>query len=176
MSTAPTILIAARDEEARIGETIAALRRELPEAAVIVADDGSRDRTAAVAEQAGAQVVRLPRRGKGQALTLAERQAPAGPLLLCDADVRGALAPLLASGADLTVAAFAEREGGGFGITKQTARALIRMRTRLRAAGAAVRPAGALRARAARVVPAGRRLRLRGRHDDRRAERGPHDA
>ena len=130
MSTAPTILIAARNEEARIGETIAALRRELPEAAVIVADDGSRDRTAAVAEQAGAQVVRLPRRGKGQALTLAERQAPAGPLLLCDADVRGALAPLLASGADLTVAAFAERDGGGFGVTKQTARSLIRMRTR----------------------------------------------
>ena len=151
MSAAPTILIAARNEEARIGETIAALRRELPEAAVIVADDGSRDRTAAVAEQAGAQVVRLPRRGKGQALTLAERQAPAGPLLLCDADVRGALAPLLASGADLTVAAFAERDGGGFGITKQTARALIRMRTRLRAAGAAVRPAGAVRAGAARV-------------------------
>jgi hypothetical protein len=130
VSTARTILIAARDEEARIGKTIAALRGELPEAAVIVADDGSRDRTAVVAEQAGAQVVRLPRRGKGQALTLAERQAPAGPLLLCDADVRGELAPLLASDADLTVAAFAEHDGGGFGITKQAARVLIRMRTR----------------------------------------------
>ena len=56
VSAAPTILIAARDEEARIGETIAALRRELPDAAVIVADDGSRDRTAAVAEQGGARV------------------------------------------------------------------------------------------------------------------------
>ena len=129
MSAAPTILIAARDEEARIGETIAALRRELPGAAVIVADDGSRDRTAAVAEQAGARVVRFPRRGKGQALTLAEREAPAGPVLLCDADVEGALAPLLAPGADLTVAAFAERQGGGFGIAKRAARALIRLRT-----------------------------------------------
>ena len=126
---APTILIAARDEEARIGETIAALRRELPDAEVIVADDGSRDRTALVAEQAGARVVRLPRRGKGQALTVAEREAPAGPLLLCDADVQGALAPLLASAADLTVAAFAERQGGGFGVAKRAARALIRMRT-----------------------------------------------
>ncbi len=129
MSATPTILIAARDEEARIGETVAALRRELPDAAVIVADDGSRDRTAVFAEQAGAQVVRLPRRGKGQALTLGEREALAGQLLLCDADVRGALAPLLATGADLTVAAFAERQGGGFGIAKRTARALIRMRT-----------------------------------------------
>lgn len=129
MSGRPTILIAARDEEARIGQTIAALRRELPGAAVIIADDGSRDRTALVAEEAGARVVRLPRRGKGQALTLAEREAPAGPLLLCDADVRGAFAPLLASGADLTVAVFSERQGGGFGIAKRMARGLIRMRT-----------------------------------------------
>ncbi len=128
MST-PTILIAARDEEERIGETVAALRRELPEAAVIVADDGSHDRTASVAEAAGARVLRLPRRGKGQALTLAEREAPPGPLLLCDADVRGELAPLLVSGGDLTVAAFAERRGGGFGIAKRVARALIDART-----------------------------------------------
>ena len=53
MSATPTILIAARDEEDRIAETIAALRRELPDATVIVADDGSRDRTARVAEAGG---------------------------------------------------------------------------------------------------------------------------
>ncbi len=88
-------------------------------------------------------VLRLPRRGKGQALTLAEQEAPPGPLLLCDADVRGQLAPLLASGADLTVAAFAERRGGGFGIAKRTARTLIRARTGFRAARAVVRSAGA---------------------------------
>jgi hypothetical protein len=129
VSEPPTILIAARDEEERIGETIALLRSELPDAVVIVADDGSRDRTAPAAEAAGARVLRLPRRGKGQALTLAEREAPQGPLLLCDADVRGALAPLLASGADLTVAAFAERRGGGFGIAKCVARGLILSRT-----------------------------------------------
>jgi hypothetical protein len=132
VSATPTILIAARDEEERIAETIAALRRELPDAAVIVTDDGSRDRTAQVAEAAGARVLRLPRRGKGQALTLAERQAPPGPLLLCDADVRGELAPLLASGADLTVAAFMNPRGGGFGIAKRTARMLIRARTGFR--------------------------------------------
>jgi Glycosyl transferase family 2 len=129
VSAAPAILIAARDEEECIGETIAMLRSELPDAVVIVADDGSRDRTAQAAEAAGARVLRLPRRGKGQALTLAEREAPQGPLLLCDADVRGALVPLLASGADLTVAAFAERRGGGFGIAKRVARGLILSRT-----------------------------------------------
>ena len=129
MSGPPAILIAARDEEDRIAETIAALQRAFPDSDVVVADDGSRDRTAVVAEEAGARVLRLPRRGKGQALTIGEREAHAGPLLLCDADVRGDLAPLLASGADVAVAAFADHEGGGFGIAKRTARALIRLRT-----------------------------------------------
>ena len=91
-----TILVAARDEEARVGETVAALRRAFPGAAVLVADDGSRDATAAEAERAGARVVRLPRLGKGQALSLAEREAQPGRLLLCAADLAGALAPLLA--------------------------------------------------------------------------------
>ena len=71
-----TILIAARDEAERIGTTIEELRRQFPDAEVIVADDGSRDATADVAEAAGARVLRLPRRGKGQALTLGERAAP----------------------------------------------------------------------------------------------------
>ena len=65
-----TILIAARDEAERIGTTIEELRRQFPGAELIVADDGSRDRTADVAEAGGALVLRLPRRGKGQALTL----------------------------------------------------------------------------------------------------------
>jgi hypothetical protein len=119
------VLIAARDEEARIGQTVEALQAALPEAEIVVADDGSRDSTAAVARRAGARVVRLPRLGKGQALTLAEREAPPGALLLCDADLEGDLAPLL-GGADLAIAAFAERQGGGFGMAKRAARALVR--------------------------------------------------
>jgi hypothetical protein len=121
-----TILVAARDEEARIGGTVAALRRSFPDAAVLVADDGSRDSTASEAEREGARVVRLPRLGKGQALSLAEREAPPGPLLLCDADLAGELAPLLEGGGDLAIAVFAVRPGGGFGIAKRTARALVR--------------------------------------------------
>src|SRR5262245_12920532 len=93
---------------------------------MFVADDGSRDGTAEAAERAGARVLRLPRLGKGQALTLAEREAPPGALLLCDADLAGDLAPLLEDGADLTIAAFAERQGGGFGIAKRAGRTLIR--------------------------------------------------
>ena len=71
--------------------------------------------------------MRLPRLGKGQALTLAEREAGPGPLLLCDADLEGDLAPLVEDGADLAVAAFRERQGGGLGIAKRAARELIRL-------------------------------------------------
>src|SRR5262249_44023608 len=81
------VLVAAGDEEARIGTSVAALRRAFPEAEIVVADDGSHDATAEEAQRAGARVVSLPRLGKGQALTLAEREAPPGRLLLCDADL-----------------------------------------------------------------------------------------
>lgn len=124
-----TVLIAARDEEERIGATVAALRRAFPDAEVIVADDGSRDGTATAAAAAGAVVVALPARGKGQALSAAERAAPPGRLLLVDADLSGDLAPLLGSEADLAIAAFARRNGGGFGLAKRAGRALVRLRS-----------------------------------------------
>jgi hypothetical protein len=127
-----TILIAARDEEGTIGRTVATLRREFRDAEVIVGDDGSRDRTADVAEEAGAIVLRLPRRGKGQALSAAERAAPPGRLLLCDADLEGDLSVLVQAHGDLTVAAFAERVGGGFGIAKRVARDLVDVLSGLR--------------------------------------------
>ena len=132
MSNGPdglTILVAARDEEDRIGATVAALKEDFPEAEVIVLDGRSSDRTAERAEAAGAAVLRLERLGKGEALSAGERAAPPGPLLLCDADLRGSLRPLLASGADLAVASFRRRSGGGFGIAKRLARELVRLRT-----------------------------------------------
>ena len=94
MADALTILVAARDEEDVIGETVHAIRDQFPLVEVVVADDGSRDATAARAEEAGARVERLPRRGKGQALSAAERTVPPGALLLADADLRGDLRPL----------------------------------------------------------------------------------
>jgi hypothetical protein len=128
VSEALTVLVAARDEGERIGRAVAALREAFPAAEVVVADDGSRDRTAAAAEAAGASVVRLPRRGKGQALTLAERGCPAGPLLLCDAVLDGDLRPLVGTGADVAIAVFARRVGGGLGLAKGVARVLIELR------------------------------------------------
>jgi Glycosyl transferase family 2 len=121
-----TILVAARDEDARIGATISRLREQFPSAEVVVADDGSRDRTTEAARAAGARVLELPRLGKGQALSLAERELAPGPLLLCDADLDGDLRPLLQSDSDVVIAAFARRQGGGFGVAKRVSRALIK--------------------------------------------------
>ncbi|MGI8862239.1 MAG: glycosyltransferase [Gaiellaceae bacterium] len=124
-----TVLVAARDEEGRIGRTVVSLREAFPEAEVLVADDGSRDGTAAEAEAAGAIVLGLPRRGKGETLSAGERAAAPGRLVVCDADLSGDLRPLLGSRADVAVACFAERRGGGFGLAKRTGRALIRLRS-----------------------------------------------
>jgi hypothetical protein len=124
-----TILVAARDEEERIAGTVEALRAQFPGVEVVVADDGSRDRTAKRAETAGATVLRLPRRGKGQALSAAERVAGPGALLLLDGDLRGDVRALVAEHAGgLRVARFLRREGGGLGVAKEVARALIRLR------------------------------------------------
>jgi Glycosyl transferase family 2 len=126
-----TVLVAARDEEGSIARTVSALRVAFPAAEVIVADDGSRDATAERAEEAGATVIRLPRLGKGQALSAAERAAPPGALILCDAELEGDLTPLVDGRRDLTIAAFSERAGGGFGIAKAVARAVVRLRAGL---------------------------------------------
>jgi hypothetical protein len=77
-------------------------------------------------------VLRLQRRGKGQALSAAERAALPGSLLLVDADLRGDLTPLLPSDTlsqGLRIARFAAAQGGGFGIAKRVARTLIRVRS-----------------------------------------------
>jgi hypothetical protein len=128
-----TVLVAAREEADRIAETIAALRRDFPGAEILVVDGASSDGTAERAEQAGAVVLRLARTGKGEALSAGERAAAPGPLLLCDADLRGSLSPLAERDGDVVVAAFARRSGGGFGIAKRLARELIRLRTGYRA-------------------------------------------
>ena len=126
MGELAAVLVAARDEERTIRRTVELLHAAFPGVEVIVADDGSRDGTAALAEGAGARVLRLPARGKGQALTLGERVAPKGRLLLIDADLEGEVSRLAATNGDLAIAVFAERRGGGFGIAKQAGRLLVR--------------------------------------------------
>jgi glycosyltransferase involved in cell wall biosynthesis len=122
------VIIAARNEADRVGETVAALRGQFPAAAIWVADDASSDGTAELAMAAGAQVVsRGKPHGKGANVTAAaEAVLSAAPVpalvLLCDGDLGGSaarLAPLVAAveagECDLAVASFSRRVGGGFG-------------------------------------------------------------
>ena len=135
-ATRLTVVIAAREEADRIAATVEGVREAFPGAHVIVADDGSRDDTAQVAAAAGAEVVRLDRpAGKGGAAgRAAERALARGPelVLLCDADLAASaarLAPLLEAidrgEADLAVAVFARRVGGGFGFAVGFARGAL---------------------------------------------------
>lgn len=132
-------IVAARNEADRIGATIAALRRALPEAAIWVADDASEDGTAEVALAAGAQVVSRGRpHGKGANVGAAAEAAlsaepPPRTVLLCDGDLGDSAArlePLIEAvgrgECDLAVAAFSRRVGGGFGVALGFARWTIR--------------------------------------------------
>jgi hypothetical protein len=137
-SASRAAIVAAHNEAASIGVTLEALTRAMPGAAFYVADDGSSDETAAVAEEHGAEVVgRLEPLGKGGNVTAAAEIALRNlddetTVLLCDADLGASAAELVAlieavenGDADLAIAAFARREGGGFGIAVGYARAKI---------------------------------------------------
>jgi glycosyltransferase involved in cell wall biosynthesis len=163
-------IVAAHNEADRIAATLAALAHAFPGAPVWVADDGSSDDTAALAEAAGATVVRGERGalrrnrviGKGAAVTLAVRAAlqqvseracaqsagagtsgdradpQAGGMsvaILCDGDLGDSaarLGPLVDAvrrgQADMAVAVFSTRVGGGLGLALGFARWAIRRR------------------------------------------------
>ena len=135
------VIVAARNEADRIGETVRALRAAFPGARVWVADDASEDGTAEAALAAGAEVVsRGKPHGKGANVTAAAEAALSGAVspqyvLLCDGDLGASaaqLGPLVEAvrggECDLAVAAFARRVGGGFGFALGFAHWAIRRR------------------------------------------------
>jgi glycosyltransferase involved in cell wall biosynthesis len=142
-----TVVIPARNEAEMIAETISALRscREID--AVVVVDDGSDDRTAELAEAAGATVMRHPRsRGKGAALMTGagavlederERLVPPRGLIFLDADVgefaggiRALAEPILEDRLDLAMAIYSARgSAGGHGLVVRLAQRAIEQRT-----------------------------------------------
>ncbi|MET7950315.1 glycosyltransferase family 2 protein [Micromonospora sp. NPDC005324] len=70
------IIIPALNESGSIADVVGEVRGELPGVDVLVVDDGSTDRTAAVAAAAGAQVAKLPYNlGVGGAMRLGYRYA-----------------------------------------------------------------------------------------------------
>lgn len=109
------VVIPALDEERSIGLVLEAIPRGLVEA-VVVADNGSRDRTAEVARAHGARVVHEPWRGYGSACLAglaACRALPGGPpdvVVFLDADFSDhpedmdrVLAPIFAGQADVVI-------------------------------------------------------------------------
>jgi glycosyltransferase involved in cell wall biosynthesis len=129
-------VIPAKDEAERIAATVAAARTVAD--TVVVVDDGSRDATAAEAEQAGATVVsHLRTRGKAAAMESGARAVPDAELLLfLDADLRETAAEahlLLAAvrdGADCAIATLPTVVGaGGHGFVVRLARDGIRATT-----------------------------------------------
>ncbi len=131
------IVVTARNEADRLPATLAALDSAFPGARVVVADDASTDGTGHAALQAGAELAAAGRRlGKGGAATMgAQRLLEAGvgrAVVLCDGDLGASAAQLTrlveivdAGDADLAVAAFARRVGGGFGLALGFARGAI---------------------------------------------------
>lgn len=140
------MIVTARDEADRLPATLRALAGAFPGARVLVADDASSDGTAEAASTGGAEVLTAPRRlGKGGAATLAARRLledGAPPLVvLCDGDLGATAAelPRLVEAlerdeADVAVAAFSRRIGGGFGLALAFARLAIRRLTGLEVA------------------------------------------
>jgi glycosyltransferase involved in cell wall biosynthesis len=157
MTSNTFVIVAAHNEADRIEATLRALADGFPGARLWVADDGSTDNTAALARACGARVMGSERTvGKGGAVTrvarellrgvqpdgdqVAGEQATVDPVVvLCDGDLGESaarlppLAQAVAEGrADLAVADFTRRAGGGFGLTLGFARWAIHRRTGLR--------------------------------------------
>ena len=143
MPDATVVIVTAHEEADRLPQTLSALAEAFPGAHVVVADDGSTDGTAEVARNAGVEVVRSERNiGKGGVATLAAERVlarawePDPPVfVLCDGDLADtarhlpALADAVRRGeADLAVATFAKRVGGGFGAALGFARWAIERR------------------------------------------------
>ena len=134
------VLIPCYNEEVTIAKVVADFHRELPDARIYVYDNNSSDRTAELAETAGAVVVPEPRQGKGNVVRQMFRDIEADCYLMVDGDdtypaeaARELCKPILAGRADMTVGdrlsngSYAhenKRPGHGFG--NDLVRAMIR--------------------------------------------------
>jgi len=142
------VVIAARNEADRIAATVAGAAGLAGVGLVVVVDDGSRDATAAVAQRAGAAVMRHQRnRGKGTAMETGaeavrlvdQREHRDRPrhLLFLDADLGDTagqagplMGPVTAGTADMTIAVFAATvKLGGHGLVVGLSGAGIRRAT-----------------------------------------------
>ena len=135
-------IIPAFNEEAALPGVLAELREAVPDLAVVVISDGSRDRTAEVAGAAGVHVVELPYNlGIGGALQTGFRFAQRGGwsrAVQVDADGQhdpgqiGALLAALDAGADLVIGSRFGARSGGYQVGRTRGRAMGAMRVGVR--------------------------------------------
>jgi glycosyltransferase involved in cell wall biosynthesis len=82
-----TVVIPAYNEEGTIGAVVLGVRKRLPEARILVIDDGSSDSTAVIAREAGAEVISHPlNKGNGAAIKTALRVIAGGLVAVLDGD------------------------------------------------------------------------------------------
>lgn len=106
-----TVIIPALDEEESIGAVVSGIDRSLA-SEIIVGDNGSSDRTAGVAESAGARVVSVPERGYGAACAEALKAMSADTEVVVFVDADGSddlsemaalVGPIVSGHADLVI-------------------------------------------------------------------------
>lgn len=105
------VLIPCLNEELTIGKVIQDFQQYLPEAQIYVFDNNSTDRTAEIAKERGATVIRELRRGKGYVIASMFKKVDADYFVMVDGDdtysaahVKDLLTPLWDGVADMTVA------------------------------------------------------------------------
>jgi len=104
------VLIPCLNEEKTIGKVVRGFRAAIPQALVIVFDNGSLDATATEARAAGAQVVVEKRRGKGHVVRSMFARTDADVFVMVDGDdtypadrVQALLDPVICGEADMAV-------------------------------------------------------------------------
>jgi glycosyltransferase involved in cell wall biosynthesis len=83
------VVIPALNESETIGNVVRAFRRGRNIGRILVVNDLSADRTASIAKQAGATIIKGPGQGKGQAMSYGLREVRTNRVIFADADTHG---------------------------------------------------------------------------------------